>query len=688
MGEAKKSMSQTKNNLKIAYLCGMSISKKSIQEVLETAQIEDVVGDFVNLKKSGPRLQGLCPFHNEKTPSFTVTPSLNMFKCFGCGKGGDSVSFLREHERFTFIESIEWLAQKYNIALEKTVYSDEQQKKYKEEESLYIINSFAQEYFVRQLNDTTEGQKIALRYLKERGFRDDIIEKFGLGYTSSERDGFLKAATNEGFKKESLQRLGLVSKTSGLDFFRNRVMFSIKGVSGKVVAFAGRIMGNHKKAPKYINSPETEIYIKSKIVYGIYEAKKAIRVEDECLLVEGYTDVISLHQNGIENVVASSGTSLTVEQLQLIKRNTPNLKIIYDGDAAGVNAALRGLDLALEQDLNVKIVMLPEGEDPDSFIKKVGATVFRTYIDEKADDFIFFKLRLLEKDATDPVKKTEMIKAIISSIGKIPDPLKRNLYTKECAQRLHIDERILIGETNKAVRKEAEKHQKDLDRERRARAKASGHVPDGSFPPEEPPFYDGEAPPDGFAGLAPIRKAQTNPSFAREKEIVRVLIQHGEKKMLTENQTVAEFVVAQLGEAFAEFEQEEYKALVLYCQEQVTNNEPFSYKVLLSHEDDNFRRMAQEFALPKYKMSPNWEEKKGIALRTQPLPEENFRQDAITEVKRLRLTWLKKIAKVNTKRIKDVATDDAETMLKLLKTQQKINEAIAGLSKELNQVIL
>ena len=257
----------------------MSISKKSIQQVLETALIEDVVGEFVYLKKSGPRLKGLCPFHNEKTPSFTVTPSQNMFKCFGCGKGGDSVTFLKEHEKFTFIESIEWLAQKYNITLEKVVYSDEQQKKYKEEESLYIVNDFAQAYFVNQLKGTDEGRNVALQYFKERGYRADIIEKFGLGYTSSAKDGFLQAALNKGFKPAALKQLGLVSSSSGNDFFRNRVMFPIKSISGKVIAFAGRIMGQNKKAPKYINSPETEIYIKSKVVYGIYEAKKAIRKE-------------------------------------------------------------------------------------------------------------------------------------------------------------------------------------------------------------------------------------------------------------------------------------------------------------------------------------------------------------------------------------------------------------------------
>lgn len=676
----------------------MSISKKSIQQVLETAEIEEVVGEFVNLKKSGPRLKGLCPFHNEKTPSFTVTPSLNMYKCFGCGNGGDPVKFLREHEKFTFIEAVEWLANKYGITLEKNVYSDEQQQKYKEEESLYIVNTFAQDYFVRQLHETDEGRKVALQYFKERGFTEATIEKFGLGYTSDAKDQFLKAALNHGFKEDTLKKLGLVSRNYSMDFFRNRVMFPIKSVSGKVIAFAGRIMGNHKKAPKYINSPETEIYIKSKIVYGIYEAKKSIRKEEECLLVEGYTDVISLHQNGIENVVASSGTSLTVEQLQLIKRNTPNLKIIYDGDSAGVNAALRGLDLALEQDLNVKIVMLPEGEDPDSFIKKVGATVFRSFMEENADDFIFFKLRLLEKDADDPVKKTAMIKDIISSIGKIPDPLKRNLYIKECAQRLQIDEGILIGETNKVVKAQVFNRQKEINRQQRERArKASVGVKkapgDHSFPQEPPPFFEGdEPPPSEFEGgeFAPAAQKQqeSKPSYYREREIIRVLVQHGDKKMLTEDMTVAAYIVAEIGETFDGFEHEGYKAMVQFCAKRVKQSQPVNYKVFSIHEEDVFREIAQELVISKYEMSPNWLTKKDMPLRSQPLPEENFRKDTIKEVKKLKLAWLKKIAQQNTLRIKEMPKDDMETMLKLLKTQQNINKAITDLSRELNQVIL
>ena len=674
----------------------MSISKKSIQQVLETAEIEDVVGEFVNLKKSGPRLKGLCPFHNEKTPSFTVTPSLNMYKCFGCGNGGDPVKFLRELEKFTFIESIEWLANKYGIALEKTVYSDEQQQKYKEEESLYIVNTFAQDYFVKQLKETDEGRKIALQYFKERGFTEATIDKFGLGYTSDAKDDFLQTALTHGFKEDTLKKLGLVSRNYSMDFFRNRVMFPIKSVSGKVIAFAGRIMGNHKKAPKYVNSPETEIYIKSKIVYGIYEAKKAIRKEEECLLVEGYTDVISLHQNGIENVVASSGTSLTVEQLQLIKRNTPNLKIIYDGDSAGVNAALRGLDLALEQDLNVKIVMLPEGEDPDSFVKKVGATVFRTYMDDNSDDFIFFKLKLLEKDADDPVKKTAMIKDIISSIGKIPDPLKRNLYIKECAQKLQIDEGILIGETNKVVKAQVFNRQKEFNRQQREKARSSTRSispADQSLPQEPPPFFDGEdAPPEQFQGapdeFTQVKKAQEKPSYFREREIIRILVQHGDKKMLTEEMTVAEYVVAEIGETFDGFEHSDYKAIVLFCKEMVGKSKPINYKVFSTHETDSFREIAQELVLSKYEMSPNWVAKKEMPLRSQPHPNENFRKDTMKEVKKLKLAWLKKIALQNTSKIKVVAKDDVATMMKLLKTQQNINIAITDLTKELNQVIL
>ena len=349
------------------------ITKNSIQKVLETARIEEVVGDFVNLKKRGTNYVGLCPFHNERTPSFNVNPVRNIFKCFGCGKGGDAVNFLMEHEQFSYPEALRFIAKRYNIELEETEETAEAVEEKKLEDSLYIVNQFAKDYFSNTLFNSTEGQNIGMSYFKERGFRENIIQKFDLGYSIESTDALQKEAKAKGYNEEYLIKTGLVKQVdNGIkrDFFRGRVIFPVHNVSGKVVGFGGRILKKDEKQPKYLNSPESEVYHKSKILYGIFHARQSIRTHDECFLVEGYTDVVSLHQGGIENVVASSGTSLTVDQIKLIKRFTNNITILYDGDAAGIKAALRGLELILEEDMNVRIVLLPEPEDPDSYVQK------------------------------------------------------------------------------------------------------------------------------------------------------------------------------------------------------------------------------------------------------------------------------------------------------------------------------
>ncbi|NRB62798.1 MAG: DNA primase, partial [Saprospiraceae bacterium] len=398
------------------------ISQKSIQEVLDTARVEDVVQDYVSLKRRGSNFIGLCPFHNEKTPSFSVSPSKNIYKCFGCGEGGGPVQFLMAHDHLSFPEAIRLLAKKYGIELEETQKTAEQVQQQQKQDSLYIVNQFALDYYQDQLFHTDRGKSVGLSYFKNRGFKEETIRKFGLGYAPPGKDNFIQKALAKGYDKSLLQELGLVSRYDA-DFFRDRVMFTIRNLSGKVIAFAGRIMQKDVKAPKYINSPETEIYHKSDVLYGAFYAKGPIRKEDECILVEGYTDVISLHQSGIENVVASSGTSLTTGQIRLIKRNTPNIKILYDGDAAGIKAALRGLDLVLEQDMNVKVVLLPEGEDPDSYLQSVGVHAFKDYVQQEAKDFILFKADMLLRDPNlDPVKRAENIQDIMGSVARIPDP--------------------------------------------------------------------------------------------------------------------------------------------------------------------------------------------------------------------------------------------------------------------------
>lgn len=434
------------------------ISQNTIQQILGRLDILDVVGSFVKLKKRGSNYLGLCPFHNEKTPSFTVSPSKELYKCFGCGKAGNTISFIMEHEKYSYVDALKWLAVRYGIEIEETFQNDEQRQQMQVAESLYIINAFAQQFFSKALLETEEGQDIGLSYLKERGFREEIIKKFQLGYSPEQRDAFTKEALAKQYSPDMLIKSGLVANRNDqlMDNYRGRIIFPVHNHSGKVLGFGARILKSNDKAPKYINTPENEIYIKSKILYGSYQARQAIDKADECLLVEGYTDVVSLHQAGIENVVASGGTSLTPDQLRLVKKYTNNLTIIYDGDAAGIKAALRGLDLALEEGLNVKLVLIPDKEDPDSYVNKVGVSAFRDFVQSNKKDFILFQLEVALKDAgNDSVKKSEVVNKMaetISKINKVEDFTKQQDYIKQCSQILHIEEGGLHALVNKFIR--------------------------------------------------------------------------------------------------------------------------------------------------------------------------------------------------------------------------------------------
>lgn len=447
------------------------ISPASIQEVMNRADIVDVIGQFVRLKKRGANYMANCPFHNEKTPSFNVSPAKGIYKCFGCGKAGNVVTFVQEHEKLTYPEAMRWLADYYKIKLEETERSPEQQQKQLAEEGLRILNEFAAGYFHDTLLNTEEGQLIGLSYFKQRGFRKDIIERFRLGYNPERDDNFYHAALNKGYKAEILERAGLVKNRNGIyhDVYRGRVIFPIQSMTGRTLGFGARILKNNEKAPKYINSPENELYNKSKVLYGMYQSRQAIGKLDECFLVEGYTDVISLHQGGVENVVASSGTSLTEDQLRLIGQLTKNLTILYDGDPAGIKAALRGLDMALSQSFNVQLVLLPEGEDPDSFVQKSGAAKFHEYIKGHKQDVISFRLQVGLQDAgTDPVKRSKLVNEIaesISRINKAEDFSLQTHYTRVAASKLNVDEAGLINLINKYIRDRIENEQKHIRRE-------------------------------------------------------------------------------------------------------------------------------------------------------------------------------------------------------------------------------
>jgi DNA primase len=454
------------------------IPKGTIDKIIDASRVEDVIGDFITLKKRGANLLGLCPFHGEKTPSFTVSPAKGIYKCFGCGKAGNSVNFIMDHESLTYPEALRYLAKKYNIEVVEKEISPEEKAQINEKESLYIVASYAQKYFTENLHTTDEGKSIGLSYFKERGFRPDIIEKFQLGYSFEARRAFSESAVKAGYKPEYLVKAGLsilsdkhvegeeIRVSEIFDRYTSRVIFPIHNVTGRVIGFGGRILGNDKKLAKYINSPQTDIYDKSKVLYGLYFAKKTIIQEDNCYLVEGYTDVTSMHQAGIENVVASSGTSLTVDQIKLIHRFTSNITILYDGDFAGIKASFRGIDLILEEGMNVRVLLFPDGDDPDSFSKKVNTEELKEFIKNNSKDFITFKTNLLYDEAKhDPIKKATLIKEIVESISLIPDSIHRSVYVKECSRLMDIEEQVLNIEVNKIRRHKADKRSQSTEKD-------------------------------------------------------------------------------------------------------------------------------------------------------------------------------------------------------------------------------
>ena len=425
------------------------INKTTVDRIIDAANIVDVVGEFVSLKKRGVNYLGNCPFHNEKTPSFTVSPAKGIYKCFGCGKAGNSVSFIMEHEKLEYVDALRFLAKKYGIEIQERELTREEVQENNDRESMMVLSAFAQKYYTETLHNHIDGKTIAMSYFKERGFREDIIKKFQLGYCLDTRSAFSQTAIKQGYKKEFLVKTGLSVDHNGdlFDRFHGRVMFPIHSISGRVIAFGGRILKSDKKIAKYLNSPESEIYHKSFTLYGIFFAKKSITQENRCYLVEGYTDVLSMHQAGVENVVASSGTSLTVEQIRLIKRFTPNVTVLYDGDSAGIKASLRGIDMILEEGMNVKVVLLPEGEDPDSFAKSHSVIELKEYISANETDFINFKTNLLLKDtANDPIKRAELITDVMRSVSVIPDSIVRSVYIRECSRLFEVDEETLLQE--------------------------------------------------------------------------------------------------------------------------------------------------------------------------------------------------------------------------------------------------
>ena len=539
------------------------ISRSTIDRVFETARVEEVIGEFVQLKKAGSNFKGLSPFVDEKSPSFMVSPVKQIWKDFSTGKGGNAISFLMEHEHYTYPEAIKWLAKKYNIEIEETEQSSEEKAQMNERESLFLVSTYAKDYFHDIMLNSNKGKAIGLSYFKERGFRDDIIKTFELGYCLDEWDAFTKAALAKGYDLKYLASTGLtiVKENRQFDRFKGRVLFPIHSMSGRILGFGGRILTADKKAAKYLNSPESDIYHKSKILYGLFQAKKEIAKQDNCYLVEGYTDVISFHQSGIENVVASSGTALTSDQIRLVNRLTKNITVLFDGDAAGIRASIRGIDLILEQGMNVKVVQFPDGEDPDSFAKSHSNEELKKYLEDSAQDFINFKVSLLLKDSNnDPIKKAGVIRDIVMSISKIPDGIQREVYVQECARIMDISERVLFSELAQIIAKGVQEKNKVSRQQNNAQQ-------DPNAPPPEY-FLAQEQAQMGVVkgGVVSLEKIDEISKF--EKEIIKILLLHGNKE--------AEFI--------EEIESEDEEGKALLTSRKYNNN--VSAEIYVHLQDD------------------------------------------------------------------------------------------------------
>lgn len=644
------------------------ISQNTIQQILSRIDIIEIVGSFIKLKKRGANYLGLCPFHNEKSPSFTVSPAKEIYKCFGCGRSGNTIGFLMEHEKYSYVEALRWLAQKYNVEVEETETSPEQKLQQLSADSLYIINNFGQQFFTNALFNTDEGQDIGLSYLKERGFREEIIRKFQIGYNSEARDSFAKAAINAQYNLELLQKSGLVAirDERPVDNYRGRIIFPVHNQSGKVLGFGARILKKNDKAPKYINTPENEIYVKSKILYGSYFARMAIDKADECLLVEGYTDVVSLHQAGIENVVASGGTSLTPDQLRLVKKYTNNLTIIYDGDNAGIKAALRGLDLALEESLNVKLVLIPDKEDPDSYVNKVGPAAFIEFVAANKKDFILFQLGVMLEDAgTDTNKKSAVVNQIaetISKINKAEDFTKQQDYIKQSAALLKIDEGGLHALVNKFLR---DKINKEEARSAREESNLVSSEQSQSFEIE-----------DEAASLF-------NKDERHEQAMVRSLLEFGLKEW-DEEQRVADHVFAEIAENQLEelIDNKSLIELIKVYKDMFDEGLEPTAKNFLYHENREMSKLVMQVMDYNYEISPNWKEIfEGKILTRDDL----YKEEVFSTVNYLKLRKVKRMIDENQRDLEKSVSSDEQLIL--LQTHQHLKQVEIDLTKKLGTVI-
>lgn len=707
------------------------IDQPTIDRILDAANIVDVVSEFVTLRKRGINYVGLCPFHSDKSPSFYVSPAKNICKCFACGEGGTAVHFIMKHEQLSYFDALRYLAKKYNIEIQERELSEREKQVRSDRESMLIVNSWAQKYFTTQLYEHQEGKTVGLRYFAERGFREDTIRKFQLGYSLDQRDALYKAAIKSGYKKEFLEKTGLVIAydNGGVnDRFRGRVIFPVHTLSGKVVAFGGRVLKKDEKTAKYVNSPESEIYHKSNELYGIYFAKQAIVKADRCFLVEGYTDVISMHQAGVENVVASSGTALTQGQIRLIHRFTSNITVLYDGDAAGIKAALRGIDLLLEDGMNVKVVLLPDGEDPDSFARQHNASQFAEFIKQNETDFIRFKTRLLLDDAgTDPIKRSSLITDIIKTVAIIPDNIARSLYIRECSAMMEIDEMILLNEVNK-IRLNKEERQPNQPSSFNPAPPVSnipeypdipGYQlypeeipsgqepesflpPDDTIPPPPPEEYelgetDNNMPPPPPPPAAPsvniAVQPKRSPYEAYEIALLRYIVRYGERILFqyTDEETNEEVVIRVSEYIRSELERDDltfytplFKGMLDEAADRCQTEGFVAHRYFLAHPDPNVSRLAANLISEKYQLSK-------YHTKYRELETEEMKLDSLVlrELYGFKDAYILSQIKEVQAQIKEMQIKgDMDQVFELMKKLTRLNEIKNVLSKELGERIV
>lgn len=662
------------------------ITKETIDKVLDTARIEEVVGDFVDLKKRGTSLIGNCPFHNEKTPSFYVSVAKGIYKCFGCGVGGDAVKFVMELEKYSYPEAIRFLAGKYHIEIQEAERTPAQMAAQDKRESLYVLSQWAGKFFKRHLWETDLGKSIGLSYFKERGYRDDIIQKFELGYSPDQWTALVEEANKNGYADTYLTEIGLAIERddkSLYDRFRGRVIFPIQNLTGRVIGFGGRTLKTEKSVPKYVNSPESEIYHKSNVLYGLNHAKKAISDNDLCYLVEGYADVIAMHQAGVENVVSSSGTSLTTGQIKLISRFTKNVVILYDGDAAGIKASLRGTDMLLEEGLNVKVLLFPNGNDPDSYIKEVGASAFKNYIAANQEDFIFYKTNILLKDTgNDPIKKAEVIRDVVESIALIPDEIKVSVFIRQCSSLLDIEERILLSELNKIrINKARSEEKKQSQKNSSAGSMSVG--PEGDMPP--PDFFMTEQERDE-AGFSPTNVVkQITPEILQEREVIRILLNYGQELVTWEGDgdvPVAPYLLGSIDDI--EFEDKPSALIVAEFKKQAENFEVPDAKFFLSHKDAEVSNLAVDSIAARYEISPNWNDDKRKIYVTREI--EHLKDLIIQAIYRIKKRKFEsEMFKIREELKKPLSAEDMEIALS---KYQKLKEAEQTLGQLLGNTIV